>query len=55
MEPTIDMDDAEGVVPPADDDFAAAPPAAGGEEPAGRETRESVDPRKLAQKLSKKK
>ena len=26
MEPTIDMDDAEGVVPPADDDFAAAPP-----------------------------
>ena len=55
MEPTIDMDDAEGVVPPADDEFAAAPAAAGGEEPAGRETRESVDPRKLAQKLSKKK
>tara|TARA_B100000035_G_scaffold58183_1_gene46454 strand:- start:2540 stop:3679 length:1140 start_codon:yes stop_codon:yes gene_type:complete len=43
MEPTIDMDDAEGVVPPADDEFAAAPAAAGGEEPAGRETRESVE------------
>ncbi len=43
MEPTVDMDDATGVVPPADDDFAAAPAAAGGEEPAGRETRESVE------------
>ena len=42
MEPTVDMDDS-GVVPPADDDFAAAPAAAGGEEPAGRETRESVE------------
>ena len=54
MEPTVDMDDS-GVVPPADDEFAAASAAAGGDEPAGRETRESVDPRKLAQKLSKKK
>ena len=54
MEPTVDMDDS-GVVPPADDDFAAAPAAAGGEEPMGRETRESVDPRNLARKLSKKK
>jgi hypothetical protein len=43
LEPTVDMDDAAGVVPPADDDFAAAPAAAGGEEPAGRETRESVE------------
>lgn len=54
MEPTVDMDDS-GVVPPADDEFAAAAPAAGGNEPAGRETRESVDPRNLARKLSKKK
>ena len=54
MEPTVDMDDS-GVVPPADDEFAAASGAAGGDEPAGRETRESVDPRNLARKLSKKK
>jgi hypothetical protein len=54
MEPTVDMDDS-GVVPPADDEFAAASAAAGGDEPAGRETRESVDPRNLARKLSKKK
>ena len=53
MEPTVDME--AGVVPPADDDFAAAAPAAGGEAPAGRETRESVDPRRLARTLSKKK
>lgn len=44
MEPTVDQDE-----------FGAAEPAAGGEEPAGRETRESVDPRNLARKLSKKK
>ena len=49
MEPTVDMEEplpAEGDVAPA---------AAGGEEPLGRETRESVDPRKLAKALSKKK
>jgi len=49
MEPTVDMEEplpAEGDVAPA---------AAGGEEPLGRETRESVDPRKLAKTLSKKK
>ena len=45
MEPTVDQED----------EFGAAEPAAGGEEPAGRETRESVDPRKLARSLSKKK
>ena len=49
MEPTVDMEEplpAEGDVAPA---------AAGGEEPLGRETRESIDPRKLARTLSKKK
>ena len=49
MEPTVDMEEplpAEGDVAPA---------AAGGEEPLGRETRESIDPRKLAKTLSKKK
>ena len=51
MEPTVDMDAAEPMPAEGDVDLAAA----GGEEPAGRETRESVDPRKLAQKLSKKK
>ena len=51
MEPTVDMDAAEPMPAEGDVDLSAA----GGEEPAGRETRESVDPRKLAQKLSKKK
>ena len=49
MEPTVDMEEplpAEGDVAPA---------AAGGEEPLGRETRESIDPRRLAKTLSKKK
>jgi hypothetical protein len=46
MEPTVDMDDGMGDV-----DLAAA----GGEEPMGREQRESVDPRRLAKALSKKK
>ena len=41
LEPTVGQD--EG---------AAAAPAAGGAEPAGRPTRESVDPRKLATKLA---
>ena len=50
MEPTVDMD-AEPLPAEGDVDLAAA----GGEEPAGRETRESVDPRNLARKLSKKK
>ena len=51
MEPTVDMDAAEPLPAEGDVDLAAA----GGEAPAGRETRESVDPRRLAQKLSKKK
>jgi cell division septum initiation protein DivIVA len=51
MEPTVDMDAAEPMPAEGDVDLAAA----GGEEPAGRETRESVDPRNLARKLSKKK
>ena len=51
MEPTVDMDTAEPLPAEGDVDLAAA----GGEAPAGRETRESVDPRRLAQKLSKKK
>ena len=46
MEPTVDMDDGMGDV-----DLAAA----GGEEPMGREQRESIDPRRLAKTLSKKK
>ena len=50
MEPTVDME-AEPLPAEGDVDLAAA----GGEEPAGRETRESVDPRNLARKLSKKK
>jgi len=53
MEPTVDQDDA--AIPAGDDDFAAAEPAAGGDEVAGRETRESVDPRKLATTLASKK
>ena len=51
MEPTVDMDAAEPMPAEGDVDLSAA----GGEEPAGRETRESVDPRKLAKTLSKKK
>jgi len=51
MEPTVDMDAAEPLPAEGDVDLAAA----GGEAPAGRETRESVDPRKLARTLSKKK
>ena len=51
MEPTVDMDAAEPMPAEGDVDLSAA----GGEEPAGRETRESVDPRKLAKSLSKKK
>lgn len=43
MEPTVDMDAGAG---------DAAAPAAGGAEPAGRPTRESVDPRRLATKLA---
>jgi hypothetical protein len=42
MEPTVDQED----------EFGAAAPAAGGAEPAGRPTRESVDPRRLATKLA---
>ncbi len=53
MEPTVDQDDA--AIPAGDDDFAVAEPAAGGDEVAGRETRESVDPRKLATTLASKK
>jgi len=50
MEPTVDME-----MDPAIDDMDAMAPAAGGEEAAGREQRESVDPRRLAKTLSKKK
>ena len=55
MEPTID---GEEIAPPdieGDDDFAADPAAAGGAEPAAREKRESIEPRRLAKMLSKKK
>ena len=51
MEPTVDMEGDPALDMPLD----AAAPAAGGEEPMGREQRESVDPRKLAKTLSKKK
>ena len=51
MEPTVDMEGDPTLDMPLD----AAAPAAGGEEPMGREQRESVDPRKLAKTLSKKK
>ena len=47
MEPTVDMDAAEPMPAEGDVDLAAA----GGEEPAGRETRESVDPRNLARRF----
>jgi hypothetical protein len=53
MEPTVDQE--ADAVPAPEDDFAVDASAAGGEEPAGREQRESVDPRNLARKLSKKK
>ena len=53
MEPTVDQE--ADAVPAPEDDFAVDAAAAGGEEPAGREQRESVDPRNLARKLSKKK
>jgi len=55
MEPTVD---GEEIAPPdieGDDDFAADPAAAGGAEPAAREKRESIEPRRLAKMLSKKK
>jgi len=58
MEPTTDMeagDDLEAELGDEDDDFGAADAAAGGEEPEERAKRESVDPRKLAGILSKKK
>ena len=51
MEPTVDMEGDPALDMPLD----AEAPAAGGEEPMGREQRESVDPRKLAKTLSKKK
>lgn len=44
MEPTVDQDE-----------FAAAAPASGGTEAAARPARESIDPRRLAKTLSKKK
>lgn len=43
MEPTVDMEAGTS---------DAAAPAAGGTEPAGRPTRESIDPRRLATKLA---
>jgi hypothetical protein len=50
MEPTVDMEgDMEAGM--GDADLAAA----GGEDPMGREQRESIDPRRLAKTLSKKK
>jgi hypothetical protein len=55
MEPTVD---GEEIAPPdieGDDDFAADPAAAGGAEPAARQKRESIEPRRLAKMLSKKK
>jgi hypothetical protein len=51
MEPTVDMEGDPALDMPLD----AAAPAAGGEEPLGREQRESVDSRRLAKTLSKKK
>mgnify|MGYP000636656350 CR=1 FL=1 len=51
MEPTVDMEADPAMDMPMD----AVAPAAGGEEAAGREQRESVDPRRLAKTLSKKK
>ena len=70
MEPTADMDDMpdlDGDAEGSDDQFGADAAAAGGEEDAGREKRESIEritkkvkkesvnPRKIAQTLSKKK
>ena len=56
MEPTDDMGDTGDMDMDDMDDMAAAEPAAGGEDmPDERAKRESVDPRKLAKTLSKKK
>ena len=56
MEPTTDMDDAGDLEAElGDDDFGAAEAGAGGAEPEERAKRESIDPRKLAGILSKKK
>lgn len=56
MEPTDDMGDTGDMDMDDMDDMAAAEPAAGGEDmPDERAQRESVDPRKLARTLSKKK
>jgi len=57
MEPTTDMDAADDLESElsGDDEFGAAEAGAGGEEPEERAKRESVDPRKLAGILSKKK
>ena len=56
MEPTDDMGDTGDMDMDDMDDMAAAEPAAGGEDmPDERAQRESVDPRKLAKTLSKKK
>lgn len=57
MEPTTDMDAGDDLEAELgdDDEFGAADAAAGGEEPEERAKRESVDPRKLAGILSKKK
>ena len=52
MEPTVDMEEPVEPMEPAGDVDAAA---AGGDELAGRPARESVDPRQLAKRLSKKK
>ena len=51
MEPTVDMEADPALDMPID----AGAPAAGGEVAAGREQRESIDPRRLAKTLSKKK
>ena len=56
MEPTTDMDDSGDLdAELAGDDFGGAEAAAGGDEPEERAKRESIDPRKLARTLSKKK
>jgi hypothetical protein len=56
MEPTTDMDDSGDLEAElGGDDFGGAEAAAGGDEPEERAKRESIDPRKLARTLSKKK
>jgi hypothetical protein len=56
MEPTTDMDDSGDLdAELGGDDFGGAEAAAGGDEPEERAKRESIDPRKLARTLSKKK